>query len=122
MMDLNKIQYLYDYDSFLKDRDKKVVRNPRSNTLVDFITDEEIIKIKGKDKVVNYSEYDPSPKYIIDFIDFSVKVLVELLNKYPNDEFLRKSYSEEYKAIFASSNWFEQYGYKYPYCEDFNKS
>lgn len=90
----------------------KAKRKLITGTLLDYVNDDEVEKIK-QEKNYDLGIYEPTPKFILEHIQFTTKVLHALLEKYPNDEYLRNLKTESMFIERISTNWYERYGLKY---------
>jgi len=90
----------------------KVVREKRTHTPVDFVTDEELKKL-NEQGIHDLSSYIPTPAHIRDLINFAIDTHRKLTLKYPNDEYLKSLVKEENINMMLSYNWYERYGIKY---------
>jgi len=111
-LDIANLVQIFNYQEYLDFMESKKVRQNenRTNTLLDFVTDEEVKqdKIKG---IFDLSKYDPTPKEINEHFEFINKTLFDLKKSYPNDEVLNSLLNDEnMQEVRCSYNWYEQYG------------
>ncbi len=59
------------------------------------------------------SEFVSVPEAIKNTMQFALKTHIELLEKYPDDEYLIELEKKEEMAKLFSTNWYERYGIKY---------
>ncbi len=111
-----KPEYLFDLDKLQAYLDTKVVRNPRTNTPLDYITDEQLEELNKKNEH-NLEKYVPVPEDIKNIIDFAISSYNKLSKKYPNDKYLKFLAKEENYKEKITTNWYERYNLFYNYCE-----
>lgn len=111
-----KYTQLIDYEAYTIFMESKKVRHGKDKTytLYDFITDEEVIAL-NKNNETNLSRFNPTPIAIKEHFNFANKTARTLLERYPNDEFLKSLEEEKYQVLKITTNWYESYGVKYPY-------
>jgi hypothetical protein len=59
------------------------------------------------------NEFVPVPEAIKNLMQFALKTHMQLLEKYPNDEYLLQLEKKEDMPRLFSTNWYERYGIKY---------
>lgn len=105
---------IFDYEEYSNFMESKKVRHgaDRTNTLLDFVSEEQYKKDKENGIVGNdISMYDPTPKDIKEHFNFIIKIFRELREKYPNDKYLDDLANKEEKQIEKfSTNWYVKYG------------
>lgn len=107
------LEEVFNHDKYVKYMDSKVVRNPRTNTLLDFISEEEQKELNRKG-IEDLSCIDPTPEDIQNHMDYTFKVYLELRDKNPNDEFINfLGNSDEGCIVMVSTNWYRKYGFNY---------
>lgn len=105
---------IFDYDKYIKFMESKKVRygKNRTNTLLDFI-DEETHATLLRKCALDLNKFDPTPPEIDKHLNFTTRILIELLDKYPNDKDVIEISREENIKERCSTNWYEKFGYKY---------
>ncbi len=113
MIQHSELKEVYNREEYLSFMDSKRVRTgeDRTYTVLDFISLEEEKELKEKG-INDLSFLDPTPQYIKEHSRFIQKTFKELLNKFPNDEFLNSLKNEENFIVLSNTNWYEQYGIK----------
>ena len=113
----NKSNYqpkeVFNYKEYLEFMESKKVRHgaERTNTLLDFVTEEQRAIDKTKGILNNLSIYDPTPKEINEHFSFVNKTIRILREKYPNDEYLYSLANDEKMQIEkCSTDWYKKYG------------
>ena len=59
------------------------------------------------------NEFVTVPEAIKNAMQFALKTHIQLLEKYPDDEYLKQLEKKEEMAKLFSTNWYERYGIKY---------
>ena len=106
-------QEVFNYKEYVKFMESKKVRHEaeRTNTLLDFVTEEQRAIDKTKGILNNLSIYDPTPKEIKEHFNFVNKTIRILREKYPNDEYLYSLDNDENMLVqFCSTDWYKRYG------------
>ena len=105
---------IFDYERYLAFMESKKVRHgkDRTYTLVDFISEKELIEINEKG-INDLSSYSPTPKLIKDYFHFVNNTFMDLFEKFPDDEFLNNLDLEEFQDLKITTNWYERYGITY---------
>ena len=106
-------QEVFNYKEYLEFMESKKVRHgdERTNTLLDFVTEEQRAIDKTKGILNNLSIYDPTPKEIKEHFNFVNKTIRILREKYPNDEYLYSLDNDENMLVeFCSTDWYKRYG------------
>lgn len=108
------MRQVYDYEKFQKELFAKKVRTGADETFtpIDYITDEKLKELKEQG-VTNLEPYVPIPDEIRKHNAFVQKTHDELMDKYPDDEFLKSLDKEENLEIFYSYAWYEKYRLTY---------
>ena len=118
ILNLNKLnpnsqpKEVFNYKEYLEFMESKKVRHgaERTNTLLDFVTEEQQ-RADNEKGIEDISSYDPTPKEIKEHFSFVNKTIRILREKYPNDEYL---YSLEKKKKMqiekCSTDWYKKYG------------
>jgi hypothetical protein len=104
---------VFNYKEYLEFMESKKVRHgaERTNTLLDFVTEEQRAIDKTKGILNNLSIYDPTPKEIKEHFSFVNKTIRVLREKYPNDEYLYSLANDEKMQIEkCSTDWYKKYG------------
>ncbi len=104
---------VFNYKEYLEFMESKKVRHEheRTNTLLDFVTEEQRAIDKTKGILNNLSIYDPTPKEIKEHFNFVNKTIRILREKYPNDEYLYSLDNDENMLVeFCSTDWYKRYG------------
>ena len=104
---------VFNYKEYLEFMESKKVRHgaKRTNTLLDFVTEEQRAIDKTKGILNNLSIYDPTPKEIKEHFNFVNKTIRILREKYPNDEYLYSLDNDENMLVeFCSTDWYKRYG------------
>ncbi len=104
---------VFNYKEYLEFMESKKVRHgaKRTNTLLDFVTEEQRAIDKTKGILNNLSIYDPTPKEIKEHFSFVNKTIRVLREKYPNDEYLYSLDNDENMLVeFCSTDWYKKYG------------
>ncbi len=104
---------VFNYKEYLEFMESKKVRHgtERTNTLLDFVTEEQRAIDKTKGVLNNLSIYDPTPKEIKEHFSFVNKTIRILREKYPNDEYLYSLVNDEKMQIEkCSTDWYKKYG------------
>ena len=104
---------VFNYKEYLEFMESKKVRHgdERTNTLLDFVTEEQRAIDKTKGILNNLSIYDPTPKEIKEHFNFVNKTIRILREKYPNDEYLYSLVNDEKMQIEkCSTDWYKKYG------------
>ena len=104
---------VFNYKEYLEFMESKKVRHgdERTNTLLDFVTEEQRAIDKTKGILNNLSIYDPTPKEIKEHFNFVNKTIRILREKYPNDEYLYSLDNDEKMQIEkCSTDWYKRYG------------
>ena len=109
-----KRKEIFDYDEYIKFMESKKVRygKDRTYTLLDFVTEEEYARLL-KECALDLNKFDPTPPEIDKHLNFTTRILIELLDRYPDDEDVKKISKEENTKERCSTNWYEKFGYKY---------
>ena len=66
---------------------------------------------KHNDNSLN--EFVSVPEAIKNLMQFALKTHIELMQKYPNDDYLVQLEKKEEMSKLFSTNWYERYGIKY---------
>lgn len=107
------LEEVFNHDEYIKYMESKIVRDPRTGTLLDFITEEQEKSLKEQ-SISDLSIFDPTPKEIQEHMDFTHNVYIELNEKLPSDDFIKFiGESEEGCIVMVSTNWYEKYGFAY---------
>lgn len=111
-LNLNHIpKEVFNYKKYLEFMENKKVRfgKDRTNTLLDFVSEEQ--RLIDKENYINdLSIYDPTPENIQTHFNFVKKVYNELIEKYPNDEYLKSLSNSESMVIEKfSTDWYKKY-------------
>jgi hypothetical protein len=104
---------VFNYKEYLEFMESKKVRHgtERTNTLLDFVTEEQRAMDKTKGILNNLSIYDPTTKEIKEHFSFVNKTIRVLREKYPNDEYLYSLANDEKMQIEkCSTDWYKKYG------------
>ena len=104
---------VFNYKEYLEFMESKKVRHgdERTNTLLDFVTEEQRAIDKTKGILNNLSIYDPTPKEIKEHFSFVNKTIRVLREKYPKDEYLYSLDNDENMLVeFCSTDWYKRYG------------
>lgn len=104
---------VFNYKEYLEFMESKKVRHgaERTNTLLDFVTEEQRAIDKTKGILNNLSIYDPTPKEIKEHFSFVNKTIRVLREKYPNDQYLYSLANDEKMQIEkCSTDWYKKYG------------
>ncbi len=114
MIDLKDFKQVYDYKQFQKHMRSKLKRigKDRTFTPVDYFSKEEIEEFNKKG-INNLEPYLPIPDDVREHDCFVEKTRDSLVEKYPDDEFLRALHNEENLELFFSYSWYEKYGISY---------
>jgi len=59
------------------------------------------------------NEFISVPEAIKNLMQFALKTHMELIQKYPNDEYLQDLDTKEKMPILFATNWYERYGIIY---------
>ena len=103
---------VFNYKEYLEFMESKKVRHgdERTNTLLDFVTEEQQ-RADNEKSIEDISSYDPTPKEIKEHFNFVNKTLRVLREKYPNDEYLYSLANVEKMQIEkCSTDWYKKYG------------
>ena len=103
---------VFNYKEYLEFMESKKVRHgdERTNTLLDFVTEEQQ-RADNEKSIEDISSYDPTPKEIKEHFNFVNKTLRVLREKYPNDEYLYSLDNDENMLVeFCSTDWYKRYG------------
>ena len=106
-------QEVFNYKEYLEFMESKKVRHgdERTNTLLDFVTEEQRAIDKTKGILNNLSIYDPTPKEIKEHFNFVNKTIRILREKYPKDDYLYSLDNDENMLVeFCSTDWYKKYG------------
>ena len=118
ILNLNKLnpnsqpKEVCNYKEYLEFMESKKVRHgaERTNTLLDFVTEEQQ-RADNEKSIEDISSYDPTPKEIKEHFNFVNKTLRVLREKYPNDEYLYSLANDEKMQIEkCSTDWYKKYG------------
>lgn len=104
---------IFDYAQYQKDMEAKIVRNPRTNTPIDYITDEKLAELE-KEGITDFRPYIPIPKDIKAHLLFAVNIWIKLYKTYPNDEYLKSLDNEKNHYIVLSYDWYKKFGIEKP--------
>lgn len=106
------LKEVFNHDAYVEYMDSKVVRNPRTGTLLDFITEEQQRDLNAQG-IEDLSAFDPTPVDIQEHMNFAMNIFLDLYKTSP-DEFLKfLGNTEEGSIVLCSTNWYERYNYKY---------
>ena len=83
-----KLVELFDYQQLQKDLDETVI----------------------KSKNLEHDDFVPVPEAIKNLMNFSLITHIELIAKYPDDDYLKFLGSDEGVEVMLSTNWYEKYG------------
>ncbi len=109
----HSLKEVFNYKEYSDYMENRLVRVPRTYTVMDFMTDEEINDSKQRN-ITDLSIYDPTPVYVQKHLDFSFNLYLTLKDKYKNNALFNLLNKEEIGTILISStNWYEAFGFKY---------
>ena len=101
---------VYNFEEFQDFMDSKVVRNPRSHTPVDFITEEQLREINAQG-IKDLTSYVPTPKNVREHMNFVSKVSRELRKAgYIDHPYLLEIHEEDNLYIYFSYDWYKKFG------------
>ena len=118
ILNLNKLnpnsqpKEVFNYKEYLEFMESKKVRHgaERTNTLLDFVTEEQQ-RADNEKGIEDISSYDPTPKEIKEHFSFVNKTIRILREKYPNDEYLYSLVNNKKMQIEkCSTDWYKKYG------------
>lgn len=113
-IDLSQLEQVFNYKEYLDYMESKKVRvgKEKTYTLLDFVTEEQ--RLQDKDNgIFDLSKYDPTPKEIQEHFNFVDRIIKELREQNPNDDFLNSLVNNEsMQTIRVSYNWYTHYGIK----------
>ena len=104
---------IFDYAQYQKDMEAKIVRNPRTNTPIDYITDKKLAELE-KEGITDFRPYIPVPKDIKMHLLFAVNIWLKLTKTYPNDEYLKNLDNAANHHIVLSYDWYKKFGIEKP--------
>ena len=84
---------LFDYQQLQKDLDETVIKTTN----------------------LEHEDFIAVPEAIKNLINFSLKTHMELMEKYPDDDYLKFLGSDEGVNVMLSTNWYEKYGVEFKY-------
>ncbi|QDF29926.1 hypothetical protein AANAER_2470 [Halarcobacter anaerophilus] len=104
------MRQIYNYKKVMNELHSKKVRTGSEETFtpIDYISDDNLKELRTKG-ITNFEPYIPLPSEIEKHNNFVQKIHDELIEKYPNDEFLKSLDKEENLEIFYSYDWYEKY-------------
>ena len=106
------LKEVFNHDEYLEYLDSKVVRTPKTGTILDYISKEQEKELRKQNRI-DLEPFDPTPQYIREHINFAFKVYHEISQQNPKDELIECLNQNEAKAVLVSTNWYEKYNYKY---------
>lgn len=82
-----KLVELFDYKQLQKELDETVI----------------------KDEKIEHEKFVAVPEAVKNLMNFSLKTHIELIEKYPDDDYLKFLGSNEGVEVMLSTNWYEKY-------------
>ena len=107
------LKEVFNYKEYLNFMNSKLIKNPRTFTMLDYMTDSQVeeARIKG---IRDLSIYDPTPEDIKKHSDYSINLYLNLKDSHKEDELIKILGTEEVGTILiASTNWYERFGFNY---------
>lgn len=72
-----------------------------------------VIEELNKNNDNSLNEFITVPEAMKNLMKFALKTHIELMQKFPNDEYLMQLDKKEEMSKLLSTNWYERYGIKY---------
>ena len=104
---------IFDYAQYQKDMEAKIVRTPRTNTPIDYISDEKLAELE-KQGITDFRPYIPVPKDIKMHLLFAVNIWLKLSKSHTEDEYLKSLDNEANHYIVLSYDWYKKFGIDKP--------
>jgi hypothetical protein len=107
------LKEVFDYEKYLDYMNSKIVKNPRTFTMLDYMSDADVEEARIK-RIRDLSIYDPTPEHIKKHLDYSINLYLNLKDSHKEDGLIKILGTEEVGTILiASTNWYERFGFKY---------